>query len=802
MIATANLLAGSVLDDQIALETKAVEDGVARYHKLARESIKRGQGASLKPAERLVVYWFEGLRREIVNDKRKAKTGGTEVGIKNWAAIMRTLDAKKAAYLTLHIVLSECMSQPDGVRLGALGYEVGRSVIADQNWDKLKKSHRDIAKEAERRIKNLNPKWVNMWKNRTMGRIDHERTVTSHLGYRLVWDLLSSAVIERDGVAKAAFITEKDWKDGKPVHMIRLSETTLDIIEEGHLARESMRPRYLPMVVKPYPWQDGAQGGYVRIRTPFISKPTSEQKKALAKADLTNIYKGLNALASPEWRTNERIEQIQMQVFDAGGGIAGIPARGEPPKPPRPADMDTNEAARKAWKKEAVEWYKEKIRLSADRLGFHQMMTVSSTIGKRGMYFPHQLDFRSRAYPIPQFLNHQGNDLQRSMLEFARPVPLGSKGRWWLRVHAANCYGVDKVPFDERVKWVEDHVDDIERSVGDPMSTVEWWGAAEKPWQFLAACIALTDDEAACHLPRQVDGTANGLQHYAALTRDRHLAGMVNLLPADRPANFYGRIGDLVAPVVKADPSPEARLIVALVEAGKTTWRKLVKQPSMTRAAYGATNYGASEQQRNVLSDAGLTGEPLYKCSYFLSKITLAALANECHKVEETMAWFKRNAKIVVEEGYHLTWTTPIGFPAVQPYANWTLMKVSTAFGEVYLRDEGKQPEVWVGKQVSAFAPNFIHSLDASHMFAKAIACDEAGIEYAAVHDNDWTHFGNAAESDYINRRTFADQYKESLLHELLSQWRARYPDFDFEEPPELGDFNPEESIHAPYFFS
>ena len=47
------------------------------------------------------------------------------------------------------------------------------------------------------------------------------------------------------------------------------------------------------------------------------------------------------------------------------------------------------------------------------------------------MYFPHDLDFRGRAYPIHPHLNHMGPDLCRGLLTFAEARP---PGRAWLRL--------------------------------------------------------------------------------------------------------------------------------------------------------------------------------------------------------------------------------------------------------------------------------------------------------------------------------------------------------------------------------
>ena len=76
-------------------------------------------------------------------------------------------------------------------------------------------------------------------------------------------------------------------------------------------------------------------------------------------------------------------------------------------------------------------------------------------------YFPHNMDFRGRAYPIPPHLNHIGDDLSRGLLLFAEAKPLGERGLRWLKIHLANLCGFDKGSFDERVQFVEDHLGDI-----------------------------------------------------------------------------------------------------------------------------------------------------------------------------------------------------------------------------------------------------------------------------------------------------------------------------------------------------
>lgn len=45
-----------------------------------------------------------------------------------------------------------------------------------------------------------------------------------------------------------------------------------------------------------------------------------------------------------------------------------------------------------------------------------------------------------------------------------------------------------------------------------------------------------------------------------------------------------------------------------------------------------------------------------------------------------------------------------------------------------------------VMKQKNAFPPNFIHSLDSSHMMLTSLHCERAGITFVSVHDCYWTH--------------------------------------------------------------
>lgn len=68
-------------------------------------------------------------------------------------------------------------------------------------------------------------------------------------------------------------------------------------------------------------------------------------------------------------------------------------------------------------------------------------------------------------------------------------------------------------------------------------------------------------------------------------------------------------------------------------------------------------------------------------------------------------------------------WTTPLGLPVVQPYRKAIKKQVMTALQTVYISDPNAPSEVSPQKQATAFPPNFIHSLDATHMLLTALKC-------------------------------------------------------------------------------
>merc|ERR1712232_1175128 len=172
------------------------------------------------------------------------------------------------------------------------------------------------------------------------------------------------------------------------------------------------------------------------------------------------------------------------------------------------------------------------------------------------LYFPHNIDFRGRAYPIPPHLNHIGDDVCRGLLMFADPKPLGEEGEYWLKISLANLLGKDKLPFQERIAYIDESKDWILQVADDPLGEANlprWIDAPDGPWQTLARILELADAWRSPDVrtflssqPVHLDGSCNGLQHYAALGRDEEGAKAVNLTPSDKPQDVYSIVLSIV----------------------------------------------------------------------------------------------------------------------------------------------------------------------------------------------------------------------------------------------------------------
>ena len=231
--------------------------------------------------------------------------------------------------------------------------------------------------------------------------------------------------------------------------------------------------------------------------------------------------------------------------------------------------------------------------------------------------------------------------------------------------------------------------------------------------------------------------------------------------------------------------------------------RKTIKQTCMTRS-YSVTRHGATRQIMGQLKKAGVDRKILGKASHYLSGITIEAAGEVCGASRDIMSWLREAVRGICKaypDG-EVMWKTPLGFPVVQPYRNYRTMQIRTALQNIRVAYGSLDVPIAMGKQVRGAPPNFIHSLDATHMFMTAITCFEEEIDFAAVHDCYWTHAEDMDRLNVILRDQFVLINEEPIIDNLYWYWREEYPEAKLPDPPAVGDFDISEVRSATYFFS
>ncbi len=792
-----NLLDGSLLAEEIQLELRAVDDGVARYRQLAARAEQRGEAGSLKAVERLMLHWFSIYTAAIRKEQRATESNqqGAERG--RYGPYIGLLNADKLAVLAMHSALGVCVGSANhqGETATKISLIIGRAVNAELNliavradedaWYEL--THTDRARLKPEHINRIADKRIEQGMRWPIG---NQLAVGAAL-LKLLIECASANPYTGD--FKPAFENRLvQGRRNRTTRMIRLSDEAETIIAQGHEHRQFLRPKYGAMICLPIPWSASDRGGYLRHAVPMVKRQSPNRAPA---APSQTLYDGVNAINSTAWRINARMLDVMQSVYEAGGGYAGMVQADDLPKPPLPECFDTDPEIKRQWKKEAARVHRTNRERAAQRKSFLMMLDRARALASRDrFYLPHQLDFRGRAYPLPLYLHHHGDDLCRSLMEFADPREPGDDGQRWLRIHAANCCGIDKASFDARDEWTTSNLASFRGWASAPLENTGWMHT-EKPWQALAAAFAIVHKEDAARLPVQLDGTCNGLQHYAALARDADGAEAVNLTPGEAPADVYSRVAAEVAEIVGRDGEGGNELAAQL--AGRIT-RRIVKRPVMT-SVYGVTEIGAREQIAEELNDET---EGRFERSRYLAKITLEAIGRVCLGAGRIMDWLRACGRLITRSKSVIGWTTPMGMDVEQAYRSTAAERITTCLGRLQLHIAQDDGQPLCRRQVDGFPPNFIHSIDASHMLMTAAACHRGGVAFAAVHDSYWTHAGDTDALARILREQFVSLHRQPIVANLHEEMRRRWPTLEFPSPPAPGAFDIDEVMASSYIFS
>jgi len=831
---------------QLELEDDARDLGASRYRARAlpwkTEAGSIDEEANLPPGRQLLKLAVQPTVDEI--NAFLEKIGQQKAGRHHNAYPLLLLsDPAEAAYLTLRVLVNCAMA---GSLLQTVAIKVANAIIENLEFNAFREMNRKgykgyLKKQEQRgysRQRAAAVKKLFVAEGVAITMSDAEKAT------------VGTKCIEMAQEATGFFVIEKVKRAKGYVLQVRTTETLQEWFDKQHARCELLAPLNMPMVCRPRRWRSPTYGGYLTPRpgNRFIKQRNLAYHDELRNADISDVYEAVNHIQDSPWVINTAILDAMEKVWTEGGSLGGLPRRQDEPVPPKPLDIDTNEEAKIAWKREAATVYGRNADLQSSRLALHRDLWVARRFAEEErMFFPHELDFRGRVYPIPAFgPTPQGNDWQKALIQFADGMPLGEEGKRWLMIHIANLFGVDKVSFDERVQWVIDNTNELIDSGVMPLDGNRFWTTADSPWCALAACIEYVGmleegTSFVSRLPIALDGSCSGLQHFSAMLRDTEGGRAVNLLPSEKPQDVYMAVAGNAQAMADCSHEELVRLYPAISSVKLTTkvdgeavevptepirkaWaggkitRSIAKRPTMT-FCYSATRFGMQAMILQTLreldkarEEAGegpyLGGVDNYQAAMWLSHVLYSSISLTVSSAARAMDWLREAAKVAAKADLPLWWTTPMGLPVLQEYkkTEGVIVRAHWAGQRVDLTIQKEGDVLDSRAQANGVAPNFVHSLDASHLQAVALRAKREGIAHIAmIHDSFGTHAANTGRLSRILRETFVEQYSGDVLGGLYEELKGQLGDElagELPPPPAAGDLDLNEVLGALYTFA
>ncbi|UNA05390.1 DNA-directed RNA polymerase [Pantoea phage vB_PdeP_F5M1C] len=705
--------------EQLALEHESYELGERRFLKMLERQAKVGEIADNAAAKPLLATLLPKLTTRIIEwlEEYASKKGRKPVAY----APLQLLKPEASAFITLKVILASLTSTNMTTIQAAAGM-LGKAIEDEARFGRI----RDLeAKHFKKHVEEqLNKRHGQVYKKAFMQVVEADmigrgllggeawsswdKETTMHVGIRLIEMLIESTglvELQRHNAGNA----------GSDHEALQLAQEYVDVLAKRAGALAGISPMFQPCVVPPKPWVAITGGGYwANGRRPLALVRTHSKKGLMRYEDvyMPEVYKAVNIAQNTAWKINKKVLAVVNEIVNwKNCPVADIPSLERQELPPKPDDIDTNEAALKEWKKAAAGIYRlDKARVSR-RISLEFMLEQANKFAnKKAIWFPYNMDWRGRVYAVPMF-NPQGNDMTKGLLTLAKGKPIGEEGFYWLKIHGANCAGVDKVPFPERIAFIEKHVDDILACAKDPINNT-WWAEQDSPFCFLAFCfeyagVAHHGLSYNCSLPLAFDGSCSGIQHFSAMLRDEVGGRAVNLLPSETVQDIYGIVAQKVNEILKQDAingTPNEMITVTDKDTGEISeklklgtstlaqqWlaygvtRSVTKRSVMT-LAYGSKEFGFRQQvlddtiQPAIDSGKGLMFTQPNQAAGYMAKLIWDAVSVTVVAAVEAMNWLKSAAKLLAAEVKDkktkeilrhrcaVHWTTPDGFPVWQEY--------------------------------------------------------------------------------------------------------------------------------------
>ena len=585
-----------------------------------------------------------------------------------------------------------------------------------------------------------------------------------------------------------------------------------------------MYVKYPILIMPPNEWKGlkGTMGYYSKdkYKGNAIKMKTSNVKyitQFVEQQPLTRVLNIINTISKTSWRINKRVYNIINEVltdnlvdYDSPKQqpylIGQLPYNREMTATDYVNPKDFGECYTEGWKintpidKEDYKRYRFALETQEDLIITNRSKAIALNLAmidakdyynEPHMYFSYQFDFRGRIYPIQQHLNPQGREEIKALLEFSNGYPITTEEElYWFKIHGANCYGFDKLEYEERINEISKKEQEIHLIASDPIRYRQYWKDTDSPYLYLAWCFEYSDyinnpNTFRSHIPIALDATCSGIQIYSGLLKDGEGASQVNVRGNTRK-DIYQNVANKVneylfkheynkfLDITTADGTKSTVSTIATASslAGKVT-RSLTKRNVMTQP-YSVTKYGMYNQLVDELEDKENTGGKFWIGDRWLAAKILVDLNDRAimeivkgARVGQT--FLKDITKTITSKGDYVFYTTPIiKFPVLQRINKSKEQRIKTELGSLTIKTF--TDEIHQIKMVNGIAPNYIHSLDATLLFLTVEKMFSQCSDFHLIHDSYGVPVSYVTLLNKCVRDSFIELFNSNPLHRFVRQ--------------------------------
>jgi DNA-directed RNA polymerase len=809
----------TLIETQIELEKEMLAHGIERYRKQVDTAEEAGRASGTSYASRLLPQLCLDLADAIEDFKSVTRVRANRANVRT---LLRDLDSNQIAFITLRTIFDTLIK---GEALTSTASLIGMKIEDEMRFNKFQGEHEAYYNRIIDQFKERNTVAY-----RHMHRVLTAQARKKDDGWNS-WTakeklIVGTTLIELCITSTGLIEKKTIMKSKKRLNILAPNDTLMEWIQEHMQQMEVMFPDFMPCVIPPNDWVAQGEGGYhtpeLQRRVEFIKIKDKHHRKAIKGHNYDMAMQAVSAMQRTAWKINEDVHDVMKEVWHRSLGI-GMP-QSEPhaiPETPYPGrDVSTfNEDEQlnfTAWKRQAAMTYslnKDRIAKSISLMRTMQMANRYRDF--KEFFYVYNCDFRGRVYASTSGLSPQGDDVAKGLLTFANGKPIGEHGGRHLAIHGANTYGEDKLSYEGRVEWVYRNDTLIRKCAIDPFDSDcrSFWANADKPYQFLAFCFEWAGYRDSgesglfvSHLPIAADGTCNGIQNFSAMLRDRIGGGATNLVPAALPSDIYQSVADVLTDKLEQGSfdGVHGEYVKGWLSIGIS--RKLTKKPVMT-LPYGSTLSSAVDSIEDYLvQNVGIVDwEGRYRrdACMFLGKLMWQSIGEVVIAAREAMDWIQKAARVTAKHNVPMIWTTPTGFKVYQGTRKTEAVRVMTQLcGKIQLTLAEATEEMDMYRQANGSAPNFVHSMDASHMTTCLVYASALGMtDFHMIHDSFGTYAADMDEFHKCIRESFVDLYAEKdVLGTFKAQLETGRP-FVLADTPSMGKLDINSVIDSEYFF-